>query len=122
MLKGESIPVYNNGDMIRDFTYIDDISDGVIKVVESSGNESNYHIYNIGRGEPVPLMDFVESLSNHLKVEAKIQMLAMQDGDVPKTMADTTAMTRDFGYQPKISMDEGVGLFADWYRGYYSTL
>ena len=122
MLKGESIPVYNNGDMIRDFTYIDDISDGVIKVVESSGNESNYHIYNIGRGEPVPLMDFVESLSKHLKVEAKIQMLAMQDGDVPKTMADTKAMTRDFGYQPKISMDEGVGLFADWYRGYYSTL
>ncbi len=122
MLKGEAIPVYNNGDMIRDFTYIDDITDGVIKVVESASGASNYQIYNIGRGEPVPLMDFVDSLSKHLAVEAKIQMLAMQDGDVPRTMADTSALKRDFGYQPSVSMDDGVSLFADWYRSYYSNL
>jgi len=119
MLKGEAIPVYNNGDMIRDFTYIDDITDGVIKVVESASGASNYQIYNIGRGEPVPLMDFVDSLSKHLAVEAKIQMLAMQDGDVPRTMADTSALKRDFGYQPSVSMNDGVSLFADWYRSYY---
>lgn len=120
MLKGEAIPVYNNGDMIRDFTYIDDITEGVIKVVESVTSANSYRIYNIGRGQPVPLMDFVESLSKHLQVEAKIQMLAMQDGDVPRTMADTSALERDFGYKPQISMDDGVNLFADWYRSYYS--
>ena len=119
MLKGDPIPVYNNGDMIRDFTYIDDINDGVVKVVLQEGNAELYNIYNIGRGEQVPLMDFIASMGKHLGVEAVIDMLPMQDGDVPRTMADTSRLQADFGYQPKVSMDEGVRIFAQWYKDYY---
>lgn len=120
MLKGEEIPVYNNGNMIRDFTYIDDISEGVVKVVESeNSNASLYKVYNIGRGEKVALMDFVECLSKHLDVDVKIKMLPMQDGDVPRTMANTQELKGDFGYQPTISINEGVRRFANWYTQYY---
>jgi len=121
MLKGETIPVYNNGDMIRDFTYIDDITEGVVRVVESAASDNRYGIYNIGRGEPVQLMDFIESLSRHLEVDAKIEMLPMQDGDVPRTMADTTALKLNFSYQPRVSMDDGVRRFANWYKAYYKN-
>ena len=108
MLKGEAIPVYNNGDMIRDFTYIDDITDGVVKIAESVGGAEPYKIYNIGRGEQVKLMEFIERMSEHLGVPANINMLPMQDGDVPRTMAKTDELQRDFGYAPSISVDEGV--------------
>lgn len=93
MLAGEPIPVYNNGDMIRDFTYIDDIIEGVLRVIEKEMLPS-YDIYNIGRGQPVPLMEFVEALEKHLEVEADIHYLPMQDGDVPRTMADITKLDR----------------------------
>ena len=122
MLKEEAIPVYNQGDMIRDFTYIDDISEGVVRVaLEPSSNqeEATYAIYNIGRGEPVQLMDFIAALENHLNIKAKIDLLPMQDGDVPRTMADTSALQQDFGYQPSVSMDEGVKQFANWFLEYY---
>ena len=121
MLKGEAIPVYNNGDMIRDFTYIDDITQGVVHITESEPKQDIYKVYNIGRGEPVQLMDFIGALEKHLKVDAIIDMQPMQDGDVPRTMADTTALQNDFDYKPVISMDEGVRIFADWYKGYYAT-
>ena len=120
MLKGDAIPVYNNGNMIRDFTYIDDITDGVIRVVQSEQrNDEQYKIYNIGRGEPVPLMAFIESMAMHLGVEAKLDLLPMQDGDVPRTMANTEALQADFAYQPCVSMDDGVKRFAQWYKEYY---
>jgi len=120
MLKGEAIPVYNQGDMIRDFTYIDDISEGVLRVaMESKHEQPAYKIYNIGRGEPVQLMDFIKALENHLGVTAKIELLPMQDGDVPRTMADTSALQKDFDYQPSVSMDDGVRLFAKWFIEYY---
>ncbi len=119
MLNGEAIPVYNNGNMIRDFTFIDDITKGVVDVVSSQTSASNFRIYNIGRGEKVPLMEFIRCMSEHLGVEAKINMLPMQDGDVPRTMADTQAMKRDFGYQPSVSVNEGVRRFAEWYKEYY---
>ena len=121
MLKGEAIPVYNNGDMIRDFTYIDDITQGVVHIAESERKQDLYNVYNIGRGEPVQLMDFIGALEKHLKVDAIIDMQPMQDGDVPRTMADTTALQNDFDYRPVVSMDEGVRIFADWYKGYYAT-
>jgi UDP-glucuronate 4-epimerase len=119
MLKGEAIPVYNNGNMIRDFTYIDDITDGVVRVVESQGSLEKYKVYNIGRGEKVELMEFIYCMSEHLGVEAKINMMPMQDGDVPRTMASTTALQQDFSYQPSVSVNEGVKRFSEWYKEYY---
>jgi len=119
MLKGEEIPVYNNGNMIRDFTYIDDIINGVLKIVESQDDQEKYKIYNIGRGEKVQLMEFIDCMSEHLGVQAKINMMPMQDGDVPRTMANTDALQRDFYYQPTVSVNAGVKLFADWYKEYY---
>ncbi len=120
MLKGEAIPVYNHGDMIRDFTYIDDITEGVLRVTESQQDTSGYSVYNIGRGEPVQLMDFIQTLAKHLGVEPNINMLPMQDGDVPRTMADTTALVRDFDYSPNVSIDHGLAQFARWYKDYYA--
>ena len=119
MLKGEPIPVYNNGDMIRDFTYIDDITDGVMLVAQADVNAGSYSVLNIGRGEPVKLMDFIEALSEHLGVEANLNLMGMQDGDVPRTMADTTRLKNDYGYSPSISIDQGVARFAKWYKDYY---
>jgi len=119
MLKGEPIPVYNNGNMIRDFTYIDDITDGVIKIAESSQKDALYNVYNIGRGEPVQLMEFIELMAKHLGVEAKLNMMPMQDGDVPRTMADTNELQTIFDYQPSVSIDQGLKQFADWYMSYY---
>ena len=119
MLNGEAIPVYNNGDMIRDFTYIDDITDGVVRVTESPLTNGNYNIYNIGRGEPVQLLEFIDLMAKQLGVEAKLEMLPMQDGDVPRTMANTSALQRDFDYQPSVSIDEGLRRFSTWYKDYY---
>lgn len=119
MLKGEAIPVYNNGNMIRDFTYIDDITEGVVKVAESKQKDALYKVYNIGRGERVQLMEFIELMGKHLGVEAKLNMMPMQDGDVPRTMADTSELQKDFDYQPVVSIDQGVKQFADWYKAYY---
>lgn len=118
MLNGDAIPVYNNGNMIRDFTYIDDITEGVLHMVDAA-ELPNYKIYNIGRGEPVQLMDFINALETHFDVKAKINLLPMQDGDVPRTMADTSQLQRDFNYQPSVSIDEGVRRFATWYKSYY---
>ncbi len=120
MLKGEAIPVYNNGDMIRDFTFIDDITKGVKLVAESDAQQAQYQVYNIGRGEPVALMAFIESLGRHLGVEPSLNMLPMQDGDVPRTMADTTQLQADFNYAPSCSLEEGVHQFADWYKKHYA--
>lgn len=119
MLNGDSIPVYNNGEMIRDFTYIDDIIEGISLVVESDSTDAGYSVLNIGRGEKIQLMDFIDAMSRHLGVDAKINMLPMQDGDVPRTMADTSELKRRFGYAPSVSIDEGVKKFAAWYKSYY---
>ena len=119
MLKGEAVPVYNQGNMIRDFTFIDDINEGVVRIAESqTGAQSK--VYNIGRGEPVQLMDYIEQLSHHLGIEVKIDMLPMQDGDVPRTLADTSELQKDYDYKPSISSDEGNRRFARWYKAYYA--
>ena len=120
MMRGEPIPVYNNGNMIRDFTYIDDINEGIVLVAESESGVGEYSVLNIGRGEPVELMQFIQFLSKYLGVEADINYMGMQDGDVPRTMADTSKLRDQFGYQPKISIDEGVERFAKWFRNYYT--
>ncbi len=120
MLNDEPIPVYNNGNMIRDFTYIDDISEGVVRIALAD-SLPEYKVYNIGRGEPVPLMDFISALERHLGVKADLNLMPMQDGDVPRTMADTSSLESDFAYQPSVSIDDGVREFAHWYKSYYSA-
>ena len=119
MLNNEHIPVYNNGQMLRDFTYIDDVVEGVKRVVESTNNVGKYKVYNIGRGESVALLDFIQCLGESLGVEPKLNLLPMQAGDVVKTMADTNALKKDFSYQPTVSIEEGTRLFANWYKSYF---
>ena len=120
MLKGEAIPVYNNGNMIRDFTYIDDIVGGVIAIATAPASVGRNKVYNIGRGEPVELMDFIDTLATALGVTPNIDFMPMQDGDVPRTMADTSLLQADYGYAPQTSMADGVHRFAQWYKDYYT--
>ena len=119
MLKGEPISVFNQGKMVRDFTYIDDVCDGVARVAVSENSSLPYKVYNIGRGEPVQLMTFIEQLSHHLGVDAKLNFMPMQAGDVVGTMADTSELIKDFAYQPSVSIGEGVKQFAEWYKAYF---
>jgi len=134
ILRGEPIQVYNNGDMQRDFTYVDDIVEGLAKVMfkpaepdpEWSGDAPNpatsaapYRVYNIGNGKPVQLMRFIEVLEQSLGQRARIDYLPMQDGDVHATAAQVSALERDFGYRPSVDVEEGVARFVDWYRTYY---
>lgn len=139
ILSGEAIDVYNNGDMRRDFTYIDDIVEGVVRVFDrparpdpawdaasphpdpSSSGIAPFRIYNIGRGSPVPLMDFIRVLEEKLGRRAICNMLPMQPGDVAATFADTSALARDTGYAPSTPVETGVGRFVDWYREYYGV-
>jgi len=121
MLKGEPIKVFNQGDMLRDFTYIDDIVEGVVRVSESKESPTGeaYSLYNIGRGQTVQLMRFIEVMGESLGVDVKMDMLPMQAGDVPRTGANTDALERNFDYQPSVSVEDGVAIFAKWYKDYY---
>jgi UDP-glucuronate 4-epimerase len=110
------IKVFNYGDMSRDFTFIDDIVEGTAKVLDKV--VVPFGIYNIGRGEPIKIMDFIQTLERELGSKAKIQMMPMQDGDVRMTYADTTALKRDFGYSPRTSLEKGIHEFVEWYRHY----
>lgn len=123
--KGEAIKVFNNGDMMRDFTYIDDIVKGTIQVIshaptaENGDNGIPYKVYNIGCGHPVMLMDFIGEIEKNLGVEAKKIYLPMQPGDVCKTYADTSRLEKEIGYKPKVSLHEGIKDFISWFREYY---
>ena len=116
ILEGRPIKVFNNGNMLRDFTYIADIAEGVVRVLESGMERSPEHkLYNIGHGSPVNLMDFIAVLEKSLGMEAKKEFLPMQPGDVPTTYADTSALEADFGFKPSTSLREGLRKFAEWY-------
>lgn len=132
----ESIDVYNYGNMKRDFTYISDIIDGIIKCIKTPAKPSKnfnpqnpdpaissapYRVYNIGRGQSIALMDFICAVEKILGVEIKKNMLPMQAGDVEATWCDTSALERDFGYKPKVSTNEGVKEFITWYKDYYGV-
>ena len=133
ILEGRPIDVYNRGDMRRDFTYIDDIVEGIVRVLRQppiaddnwSGSQPDpsrsfapFRLYNIGRGEPVALMEFIRAIEEELGTEAQKNLLPMQPGDVPSTHADIRRLTEDTGYQPQISVREGVRRFVEWYRDY----
>ena len=118
ILAGEPIEVFNGGEMLRDFTYIDDVVEGIVRVIETSF-AAPYAIYNIGAGRPVKLMDFISELELALGRPAVKHFLPMQPGDVPTTYADASALERDFGFTPKITLREGLRKFAEWYKEYY---
>lgn len=117
---GESIKIFNNGDMLRDFTYIDDIVHGIELVIDKAPKgEDPYKIYNIGNNKPERLMYFIETLENAIGKKAKKEFLPMQPGDVYQTYADISELEKDFGFKPKTSIEDGLKKFADWYKEYY---
>ena len=138
LLRGETIQIYNYGNCRRDFTYVDDIVEGIVRVMAKAPEKKTgedglpvppYAVYNIGGGQPENLLDFVSILQEELlragvlpadyDFEAHKQLVPMQPGDVPVTYADATALERDFGFTPKISLREGLRHFAQWYKNYY---
>lgn len=129
MVKGEKIQIFNYGDMRRDFTYIDDIITGVVKVLEKAPAENEdgvrYRLYNIGNNKPESLLYFVETLEKCLMEAGVIdhpaekEFLPMQPGDVYQTYADVEPLVRDFGFKPETPMEEGLRRFAEWYAEYY---
>jgi UDP-glucuronate 4-epimerase len=117
IFKGKSIKVFNNGNLKRDFTYIDDIIEGVVRVIEKTPDQKSLHaVYNIGRSRPVHLMDFIHTLENAIGKKANLEMYPMQQGDVYQTYADTAALEKEFGYCPKVEIKDGAGRFIEWYR------
>lgn len=120
ILAEKPIKVFNNGNLSRDFTYIDDIINGVDRVIKNAPiEEIPAEIYNIGCGHPVSLMDFIHTLEAKLGSKAEMQMLPMQPGDVYTTYADTTKLEREMGYKSQVSLEEGIGKFVEWYKSYY---
>ena len=139
LLKGETIQIYNYGNCRRDFTYVDDIVEGIVRVMgkapaKRAGEDGlsipPYAVYNIGGGQPENLLDFVNILQEELlragvlpkdyDFEAHKKLVPMQPGDVPTTYADSEALQRDYGFTPKITLREGLRKFAEWYKEYYS--
>lgn len=119
ILKGEPIKVFNQGEMRRDFTYIDDIVEGVQRIIEQPiGNRDAYKIYNIGNHKTETLMDFISTLEQHLGKIAVKEYLPMQPGDISQTYADVSALQQDYGYAPNTSIEEGLKRFAKWYLEY----
>ena len=138
LLKGETIQIFNYGNCRRDFTYVDDIVEGIVRVMAGAPEKKTgedglpvppYAVYNIGGGQPENLLDFVNILQEELvragvlpedyDFEAHKKLVPMQPGDVPTTYADATALERDFGFTPKITLREGLRKFAEWYKQYY---
>jgi UDP-glucuronate 4-epimerase len=123
ILVGNPINVFNEGNLKRDFTFIDDIVFGIIKVIDSTNNvmyDTSSRIYNIGNGSPINLKDFISILENEVGIRAKINYLPMQPGDVFETYADTTSISKDLGYFSSIGIDEGIRRFVKWYRTFYN--
>jgi UDP-glucuronate 4-epimerase len=134
ILEGKPIDVYNEGKMKRDFTYVDDIVEGVVRVIhrpaspnpewrsdapDSATSRAPYRLYNIGNHSPVELLRFIEVIEECLGKKAVKRMLPLQAGDVPTSFADVADLTRDVGFTPNTSIETGVRHFIDWYRGYY---
>jgi UDP-glucuronate 4-epimerase len=136
ILENKPIDVFNNGQMQRDFTYVDDIVEGILRVIDHApqGNpdwtgkspdpscsRAPYKVYNIGNSSPVKLMDFIEAIEKTLGKTAKKNFMPIQPGDVPATWADVSDLTRDLGYKPNTPIQEGVNRFIAWYKEFYSV-
>ncbi len=118
IMAGEPIKIFNNGDMYRDFTYVDDIVQGIVNML-CNPPKDNYKVYNIGNNKPEKLMDFIETLENAIGKTAEKEFYPMQPGDVYQTYADVTDLINDFDFKPSTSIAEGLGKFAEWYKEYY---
>ena len=118
MLEGKPIRVFNNGDMWRDFTYVDDVVEAVVAVLDRPplGETPPSRLYNVGNNQPARLGDFIDILERLLGVKANRRFEPMQSSDVERTYADMTALERDFGFRPRTSLEVGLGKFVDWYR------
>lgn len=124
ILEGKPIEVYNHGHMQRDFTYVDDVVEGVVRVVEKppqTGDAPPYRIYNIGNHEPVELKKVICLLEEKIGKKAVVELRPMQPGDVPTTYADIDELFRAVGFRPHTPIEEGIRRFVDWYRGYYKA-
>lgn len=120
ILAGKTIKVFNHGDLYRDFTYIDDIVEGVVKILLKAPNdEPPYKVHNIGNSSPVKLMDFIETIEKTLGQEAKKEYYDMQPGDVYKTYADVSDLEKEFNYSPDTPLEKGIGEFVKWYNSFY---
>ena len=116
IMKGRAIEVFNHGDMSRDFTYVDDIVEGTLRVLDKP---SRYAIYNIGNHTPVPLLEYIATLERALGRKATLEMKPMQPGDVKATYADTTALARAVGFAPSTPLEAGLARLAEWFKAYY---
>ena len=136
ILAGEAVPLYNHGRHRRDFTYVDDAVEGVVRVLDRparpdpgwtgarpdpAGSDAPYRVYNVGSGTGVGLERYVEVLEQCLGKKAGRRLLPLQPGDVPETLADVEALSRDTGYRPRTSIEAGVARFVDWYRDYFGV-
>jgi len=134
MLEGQPIDIFNHGNMVRDFTFIDDIVEGVIRVLDKPAtanphfkaavpdpatSDAPYRIFNIGNSQPTPLMEYITALESALGISANKRYLAMQAGDVPATSADTSELNAWVGFKPDTPIQAGVARFVEWYRGFY---
>lgn len=136
IIEGTPIKIFNHGNMIRDFTYVDDIIEGVVRVLDNTATPNPnwnakdpdpatsyapYRVYNIGNNKPVQLMDFIDAIEKAVGKTATKEMMDMQPGDVPSTCADVSALEQDVGFKPNTSVQHGIKQFVDWYREYYKT-
>lgn len=128
ILAGQAIPVFNQGQLSRDFTYIDDIADGVVRVLDHVPSRTALgagsvaaKVYNIGASAPVPLLDFIRELERAIGRPAKLEMLPMQPGDVLATYADVSDLERDVGFRPRTTLASGLDRFVAWYREYHGS-
>jgi UDP-glucuronate 4-epimerase len=134
IIEGRPIDVFNHGEMVRDFTYVDDIAEGVVRTLDRVATadpaydpmqgdpaRSNvpYRIFNIGNHDPVPLMDFISAIESAVGQEATKNFLPLQSGDVPATSADVEELAQWTGFRPATPVPEGIKRFVDWYRGYF---
>jgi len=134
IIEGKEIDVYNHGNMMRDFTYVDDIVEAISRLVERPARPNNewdgndpdpgssyapYKVYNIGNNSPVRLMEFIEAIENKLNIEAKKNYMDLQPGDVPETYANVEDLFRDIDFKPETNIQDGVNNFVDWYIDYY---
>ena len=136
ILAGEPINVYNNGNMVRDFTYVDDIVQGIEHVIDNppkgnpswdaknpdpSNSTAPYKIYNIGNNSPVKLLEFIKAIEEELNMSAEKIMLPLQAGDVPATYADVADLVADLHYKPNTKIKDGIKNFLKWYRDYFAV-
>ena len=134
VIQGKPIQLYNNGNMLRDFTYIDDVVEGIVRILPKvpapnpawtlgtghiSASSAPYKIYNLGNSSPVSVLDFIHALQEELGIKAHIELLPLQPGDVPVTYADVSDLLNDTGYSPTTTIKEGIQQFVNWYRDYY---